>query len=674
MQGQEAADQGQHASREDDVAARLARVQQRYQTAQNATRRDDEEAHVDLLMRVGGENQWDPKAVQERRALGRPLYTANRFPATLAQITGEVRANPPAISCAPADSDATPAAAEVFEGLIRSIERVSQAQQAYVEAVEAAATCGRGHLRIAPVYADDESFDVELRIRPIRDVLSVKWDPMAMEFDKSDANWCIVVSQLDRKGFQEAYPDAGDAGWAAAKIAQRQIDGWHAGAGDKVTVAEEWEVQRIPYTRWRMAHVRPGVTFQNGVPVMAPPSGEEITIDGDPGAQTIDGVDAVLFLDQLRTEGFDVVQTRVAYKKKICMYLWGGSTELAGPIEWKGSRIPIFTVPGRQVFVDGQTVHEGVVRHARDAQRLHNWARSTDLEAVSQSAKSSPIVPEDAIEGFEDEWVAATKKPVPFRRYKAKPGIPAPTDGDPINSNPGPNNLANAGVLDFEDTTGVHAAALGKKSNETSGVAIAERDAQTDTGTFVFIFNLRAIVESVGRELVAAIPHYYSARKQIMILGQDDAPAIIELAQVRLDLGKYHVIAKTGPAYLTKREKSADVMMNMSKAAPPWAQPLIFMRVAKLLDLPDADEFIEEVRAVGAMVGALPQAPSPPQPMPQPGMGAPLPPNVTPFPQRGAPQGGDPLAGVDIPISPPRAPAARPVVGDAQMGAAPPGM
>lgn len=656
-----------------DEAARLARAQKRFQTAQNATRRDDEEAHDDLLMRVGGENQWDPKAVQERKLLGRPLYTANRFPSTLAQITGEVRSNPPAISCAPADSDATPAAAEVFEGLIRSIERVSQAQQVYVEAVEAAATCGRGHMRIAPVYADDESFDVELRIRPIRDVLSVKWDPMAMEFDKSDANWCIVVSELSKDGFAEAYPDAGDAGWAAARLAQRQIDGWHAGAGDKVTVAEEWEVQRTPYTRYRVAHIRGGVAFQNGVPIQVQPSGQEVTLDGDEGGQTIDGQDAQLYLEQLRTEGWEVVQTRVAYKKKICMYLWGGANQLAGPIEWKGSRIPIFTVPGRQVFVDGQTVHEGIVRHARDAQRLHNWARSTDLEAVSQSAKSSPIVPDDAIEGYEDEWIAAQKKPVPFRRYKAKPNIPAPSDGEPINSNPGPNNLAQAGVFDFEDTTGVHAASLGKKSNESSGIAIAERDAQADTGTFVFIFNLRAMVESVGRELVAAIPHYYSTRKQIMILGQDDAPAIIELANVRLDLGKYHVIAKTGPAYATKREKAAEMMMNMSKAAPPWAQPLIFMRVVKMLDAPDADEFIEELRQVGQMVGALP---APPQPaMPQPGMPpGQLPPNVTPFPQRGAPQGGDPLAGVDIPVSPPRVPAARPVVGDAQMGAAPPGM
>lgn len=666
-----------------DEAARLARVRERKKLADRNDQRDDEEAQTDLLMAVGGIHQWDPAAAKERARLGRPLYTANRFVAMLAQITGEVRANPPAISCAPADSDATQAASDVLEGVIRSIERLSQGQQIYAETVEAAATCGRGHLRIVPVYADDEGFDVELRLRAIRNVLSVKWDPSAQEFDKGDANWCIVVSELDKKSFEEAYPDVGNNAWAAAKIASRQLDGWHSGSSDKVTVAEEWEVKREPYQRYRVAHTKQSYGGAGGIEVI-PPTGHEAEIDGDAGGATIDSIENTQWLAAAEQAGWEVVQSRTAYRRTVCMYLWGGDKQIAGPIEWKGNRIPVFTVPGRQTHVDGQTVHAGIVRHARDAQRLHNWARSTDFEAVSLSAKSTPIVEESQIEGFEDEWELARKAPRSYKRYKHQNGVPAPRDPDPINANPGPNSLAEAGIRDMEDATGIHGASLGKRSNETSGVAIDARDAQTDTGTFVFIYNLRLIVESVGRELVSAIPHYYSTRKQIMILGQDDAPAIVELSKIRLDLGKYHVIAKTGPAYATKREKSAELLMEMAKAAEPFARFPIYKRVIRFLDTPDADELIAEMEAIGRAVGALPpmNGAAPPG-MPQPGAPGPVegvpgapPSNVVRMPPRGAPPmpgpGADPLAGLSV--SPPGVPAVRPRVGNGQMPAVPPGM
>lgn len=657
-----------------DEAARLKRVRERFALAANHDKRDDEAAHEDLLMLVGGENQWDERAVRERKLAGRPLYTANRFPAMLAQITGEVRANPPAISCTPADADATPDAAEVFEGLIRSIERLSQGQQVYVETVESSAACGKGHMRIVPIYADDESFDVELRIRAIRNVHSVKWDPAAVEFDKSDANWCIIVSELDRKGFEEAYPQVGAAAWANAKAGMRQLDGWRS--NDKVTVAEEWEVVREPFQRYRVAHVAQGfrVDPMTGIPGVIPPTGVEEIIDADTDGM-IDGQMPEAYLAQLQAEGWQVVQTRTAYRKKICMYLWGGEKQIAGPIEWYGARIPIFTVPGRQTHVGPETVHYGVIRHSRDAQRLHNYARSADLELVSQAPKSPVMVAEEQIDGHEDTWVLAQTRPVPYLPYNRVEGMGAPQERSGPGTNPGPASLASAGVVDMEDTTGIHGASLGKKSNETSGIAINARDAQTDTGTFVFIYNLRLMVESMGRELVSAIPHYYSAQKQIMILGQDDAPAVMNMAGIDLDRGKYHVIAKTGPAYATRREKGAELLMQMAQAAPPWAQPIIFKRVIRFIDMPDADDFVAELDAVGQMVGAMPP---PPGQMPQGMPGAPPmpgqpPSNVIPMPQRGPPQGADPLAGV-APVPPPGVPAARPVVGDTRMGAAPPGM
>lgn len=657
-----------------DEAARLAQAREQLQLAKDRDRNNEEAMHEDALFLVGGRNQWDERAIQERERAGRPIFTGNLFPPLLAQITGEIRRNKPGIVCTPGDSDATQEAAEVFEGLIRSIERLSQANLVYAGVGKQAAAIGKSHLRIVPVYADDESFDVELRIRRIKNAYSVKWDPAAQAPDKSDANWCYVVSEVDKKAFEEAYPTVGEAAWAKAQTAQRKLDGWRTGDGGKVTVCEQWVVKKEPFERYRLHHARPSY---RGVEMFAP-SGQEITIDGEVGG-TIDGFPAEQWLQAAHADGFDVIQTRTAYKRKICMYLWGGEKQIAGPIEWKGARIPIFTCVGEEIDVGEDTVEHGIIRHAKDDQRSYNYARSAQLELVSQAPKAPIMVSDKQIEGWEDVWVLAQKQPVPYLPYnETQAGAPKERSGPQANS--GPSELAQLSLTGVKDTTGIQDAALGKKSNETSGIAIQARDAQVDTGTFVYLDNLNATIEAVGAELVAAIPHYYSTRKQITILGQDDTPAIVELSKIKLNLGKYHVICKRGPSYQTKREKSAELLMQMAQAAPPWAQPSIFMRIAKLIDMPDADDFIGEIRAIGEAIGQLPPSGAAPgMPPGMPGMpppgGAPLPPNVIPFgPQgQGAPPPPDPLA--DLSVSPPRAvPAARPRVGDGPRPAAPPGI
>jgi hypothetical protein len=681
--------EGDAASAQADETARLAVARERLKLAQDYDRSNEEAMHEDGLFLVGGRNQWDPLALRERDTFGRPVFTGNLFPPLLAQITGEIRRNKPGITCKPGDSDATKEAAEVFEGLIRSIERLSQAHRVYARVGKAAASVGKGHMRLVPVYADDESFDVELRIRAIKNVYSVKWDPSSSQDDKSDANWCYVTSEVDKKSFDEAYPQAGEAAWAKAQANQRQIDGWRS--GNRVTVCEEWLVKKEPYQRYRVAHTRP--TYFG--PQVIEPTGEEAEIDGDIGARTVDGIEEERFIEAIQAQGFDVVQSRTAYKKTVCMYLWGGDKQLAGPIEWKGARIPIFTCVGEEIDLGDQTIEHGIIRHAKDDQRSYNYARSAQLELVSQAPKSPILVADDQIEGHEDVWALAQKRPVPYLPYNKVDGLGAPQERSGPQANSGPSELADRSLVGVKDTTGIQDAAIGKRTNETSGVAIGAREAQVDTGTFVYLDNLNSTIEAMGNELVAAIPHYYSTRKQILILGQDDAPAIIELANIDLNLGKYHVICQRGPSYQTKREKASEHVVNVMKIAPPPAVGVLFDILVDLADLPITDDQRAQVRASLEMAGMIPPAPGamppgmppgmPGMPGMPPGMQPGMPPGAPPMPP-GAPPGmppqgniipmqprgrgpaqmspPDPLAGLSA--SPPRAPALRQRVGPPQ--------
>lgn len=681
--------QGYDANAASDEATRLIDVQAFVAKVKTQRQKNSEAMQEDLLMLAG--EQWDPQAKRER-GNKRPTPTHNLFPPLLAQITGEIRRNKPGIKCLPADGAATPEAAEVFEGIIRHIERLSMAPLVYAAVGKSVAACGEGHMRIVPVREDEEGWDTGLRIRHIKNVHSVLWDPGAQAPDKSDAERCVVFSEVDRKGFEEAYPQAGASAWDRASAPFRQLDGWRQ-SGEKITVAEEWVVKREPYERYRIAKTKPGMWTDpaTGQPMWTDPTGEETTIDGDVRKSnaemaTIDGVPEEQYLAALTSHGFELIDRRTAYKKKICMYLWGGNKQIAGPIEWMGSRIPIFTITGEETHVGEDTVTHGVIRFAKDDQCTYNYARAAQLELVSQAPKAPIMVADQQIDGHEDTWALAQRQPVPFLPYNHVPGLPQPQERSGPSANSGPSELAQAALIGVKDTTGIQDAAVGKKTNETSGVAIEAREAQVDTGTFVYLDNVNFGLEAMGNELVVAIPHYYSAREQIAILGEDDAPAIINLEQSGIALkGKYHVICQRGPSYQSKREKAAELLMEMSRAAPPWAQPSIFMRVVKLLELPDADEFIEEIKAIGQMIGQLPPEggamPGMPPGMPMPGGAPPMPggpgappSNVIPMPPRGGPpQGADPLAGI-APVSPPRVPAARPRVGNGPMPAVPPGM
>lgn len=672
----------------DDSAARLKRVKERAQTALAALRNNHTAMHEDNLMLAGGENQWDAQALAERKRFRRPIYTGNRFPASLAQITGEIRKNRVAIQCKPGDAEADPKVANIFEGLIRSIERLSQAPRVYSRAGKQTAACGMGHMRIIPVHAADQGFDVDLEIRGIKNVYSVLWDPAAQRDDKSDANWCLVVSELDKKGFEEAYPMAGSAAWAKAPTPRPLANaGWSSGQGGKVTVCEEWCVEKIPYQQYRLAHTQATVAGfhpETGVPQVNQPTYVEDTIDADHDG-CIDGLAAEEFLDLQKAQGWEVVQSRTAYTRRITMTLWGGDVEIAEPVEWMGARIPIFTVLGEEIDVGDETIVHGIIRHAKDGQRYFNLTRSAQIEKLSQVTKTPTIVGASQIEGYEDEWEESTRRPKPFVRFEDRTNPNPPRERSGISTDPGLDAAAVSALSDIQDTTAIQPSALGKRGPETSGVAIDARNQQVDTSTFVYIDNLGSTIESIGAELVAAIPHYYSTRKQVMILGQDDAPTIVDLANVQMNLGKYHVVAKAGPSYQTQRDESADLIIETMKIAPPQAVPVLFEALLDLKPIPNADETIAKIKAVFAQMGLTPPVPgaggvdpnaamqpgAPGGPMPSPS-GAPS--NLVQFPPRGpgAPMRPDPLAGVISPISPPNAPAVRPRVGPPAM-AAPPG-
>lgn len=629
----------------------VALARKRFDNALSYDRKNREQAREDLDFLSG--NQWHPQDVNERKIGKRPTLTINRMPQFLKQVANEVRKNRPAITCTAGDGLADARAAEVYEGLIRAIERVSGAGRVYSKAVESSAGCGMGHFRLSLEYEDDASFDMGLRVRSIKNPFSVVWDPNAAMDDKSDAKFCFVYQDLSEEEFKASYPNAAVNPWATPTSGSVSGTGYRAG-GKTITVCEYWQVKEEPVRLVELKHDQPWYAAEG----MQMATGEVTTLE-DPDDQEL------LALTQ---QGFSLVRARQSKRKKVCMYLLGGNEVLEGPVEWPGQRIPIFTVIGDEVELGDETVRGSLLRFAKDAQRLLNYYVSADVEMHALAPKVPFILTLRQVQGLEHLWNTANQSNRPYLAYndvddEGEVKAPRPSRESGIGTNPGlMAGAQNAGQY-LKDTTGIYDASLGQRSNETSGVAIEARDSQSDTGTFNYVDNLAHTVEAMGREMVNVIPLIYSPGRQIRILGPDDKQAVIDLAQAGIDLsiGKYDVVVKVGPAFETQREEMRAAFVDLAKNAGPLGV-LYHIEIARLYDYHGSDDFAAKLEQAAMAMGLLPPPPGAMPALPPPGMPGQMPQGMPPGMPPGPPMPGDPLANV-IPFPPAGAPAPGPRVG-----------
>ena len=156
----------------------------KFKDAQDAWQENQERYEEDVKFARGG-IQWAEADVEKRSKEGRPALTYNRMPTFIRQVVNDARQNKPSIKVHPIDNNSDVETAEVINGLIRNIEQVSKADLAYDTAIDCAATGGVGFFRVDVDYADEDTFDMDIRINRIVNPLTVYPDPTSTAADSS---------------------------------------------------------------------------------------------------------------------------------------------------------------------------------------------------------------------------------------------------------------------------------------------------------------------------------------------------------------------------------------------------------------------------------------------------------------------------------------------------------
>lgn len=552
------------------VSVTMTEILELFDADADADQDNRTEALSDFKFRAG--EQWPSNVIQERQAENRPVVTVNRTGQFIRQVTGDLRKNPPSIRIRPVGDGADSDTARVLGGIIRKIEQNSDAQNAYITAIEHAATGGMGHWRVLTQYSQWDVFEQDVVVEAIQDPFAVTWDRMANKPTREDAAHCFVSEWLRPEVFEAMFPDASPVSFEDRNFTSSAPRAW---VGDNaIRVAEYWFKRK---DRRLLALM--------------------------PDGKTVDITD----LDPMQRQALPIVRAREAEVDCVYWCKTNGIEILEEPRKWGGRYIPIIPVIGEEINTGERIVRQGLIRPIKDAQRLYNYARSAEAEVVALQPRAPFVATQKQVAKHWEMWKQANKKNYAALIYDADPQAPGPPQRvmPPVASQ-ALAQMAMTASDDMKATTGIYDASLGARSNETSGVAIRARQAEGDTGTFVFSDNLARSMRHSARIMLDLIPKIYDTERTMMVMHEDDSVQEVTLNQTVMvegeevvlydvTLGKYDVEVTVGPTYATRRAEAVESMMGFLQANPA-AAPLIADLVAKNSDWPGAEQIARRLR------------------------------------------------------------------------------
>ena len=546
---------------EDPEKKLLDEVRKRFQIAEDFSAEVRQEMLDDVrFARLG--DQWASYAKYDRNRPGqeRPMLVVNRLLQFRDRVVNEIRQNTPSVRIRPVNDEADQDTADVLMGIMRHIQDNSNASIAYDTAVEWQVDIGLGFIRVRNDWVNDTSFDQDIFIDRIVDPFKVYLDPHSKQPDGSDAEWCIIAEEISKEEFKRLYPGVDMTQWNPAGNGDQQ--GWFT--DDSVRIAEYYYIQHDM---------------------------QEIT---DP----------------------ETGMTRMGDIRR-CMWAKVTGDNILEQTEIPTKYIPVVPVLGHELWLQGKRYLSGLVRNAKDSQRLYNYYLSANAENVALAPKAPFIGVSGQFES-DPNWGTANKYSHAYLEYDpiSIAGTPAgpPQRAQPPQASSAIMQAIQLAENDIMQSMGIYQPSLGGESNETSGRALLLRQKQAETGNFHFQDNLNRSIRQIGRICIDMIPKIYDRPRVARILGEDGAAKTVQLdpnlpqpsygtdnsaidSIYNPTIGEYDVVCDSGPSYATKRDEAANMMLSLTQANPQLFQ-MIGDLMMKNMDWPGAEEIAKRLQAM----------------------------------------------------------------------------
>lgn len=517
------------------------------QEVEEDNRENAREAHHFVNTRGG---QWEQSIVN--KLADRPRYTFDKVGPLVDQVAGEIDQADFDIRVRPAGGEATKKDAAVFDGLIRSIESMSGAQGIYATAAREMVEGGISGWMVKQEWADSDSFDQDLFIRPLNNYEDrVFWDPGSEMQDRSDANYVFVLTAMSQERYKERWPDA-----SCISVSM--------GNGEAVYYHKKAEVT-VGQVFYKKLHDRTLLQMSDGTIRELNEEFERVR-------------------DELAEQGIVEERRRTRKAAKVYTRIFDGQDYLTSEQETVFTDIlPVVTCYANFKIREGKVLYHGMVEKLMDPQRVYNYTRSREMEEVALAPRRKYWMTKEQAAGHADtlRTLNTNADPVQFYNFDERAVNPPQQNGG-IEINSGLANASAGAARDLTEAAGLFGINQGNIGESTlSGVAIQSLQNKGDNSTIKYFSSMEIAIATTARILVKAIPKVYSTKRQVRILKEDGAEENLTVNEQVFDnetqtwsmvndlsKGKYDVTCDVGPAFKNRQQESVRALTDLAASIP----------------------------------------------------------------------------------------------------------
>jgi hypothetical protein len=448
----------------------------------------------------------------------RPTLVINRLRQPVNQVLNDERQADLSIELVPADDfgELVPAIPDtevaLREGLIRRIQRSSQAADARTWAFKRAVQAGRGYYLIMTAYVPGKTWDQDITVVRVYNQASVTLDPAHEQPDGSDAAWGFWGTDLPWDEYKAEYPRRAGTKNAVLDLTREEFralgderPGWFTADGPADTDTRMVRVVNYFYTE------RAARTL----------------------CQMPDG--SAAWEDELGPDEDEPIDRRDVIEKTIKWAKLDGSDEPPlDETDWPGPDLPIIKVLGEELQpYDNDRRSEGMVRPARDACQGFNAMTSKWVETIGLAPIPPLQMPEENIGPYGAWYQLANTRTLPFLPYITydasgrQIAVPSRTPVDtPIAAIAGSVQMFDQAI----QSTTVHDPSLGKAAPALkSGKAIQSIVAQDQQGTSNYLDNLTRSIRYEAQIINNLLYPIYNrpGRLARIVNGQGEAQTVL---------------------------------------------------------------------------------------------------------------------------------------------------
>lgn len=504
-----------------------------------------------------------------------PKFEINKIRAEVMRIINEYKNSRIAAKFRPGDSKASEELADKLNGKLLADSEDSRATEAKNNGFTEAVSGGFGCYRMTTSAEEDEDNGTpQIVFEPLFDAPATVWfDPDSKRQDKSDSRYAFVMYSMTHGKYKAEYGDGSteEEGADDGSTMPQTLDG----GGE---YEYQWTNSNVVYVAQYYERRQESVKL---IAYFNPLTRHRAVYD----EEQIEHVK-----DELAAIGYQKIDEKTVKRWHVYCSVVNGDQVLEEPVRLPGSWIPIIPVYGQRSYLDNVEYITGHVQPSMDSQRLYNFSISAIARTAQSGGRAIPIVNGAEVLGYEDDWGNAQAEDAAFVRL----GIPEDVKGTNRTSyKPGllgtiPVDQVAPAVLQLMEASNndISATSASAQSNQEvpSNIAsetVASFMTRTDMQSYGYMDNMAIAEKHMAKVWLSMAKDVYGSEQEVRIKRPDGSDEITFLSiQITdretgemtgindLTTGKYDVAIDVGPSFVTQRQATVAMLIELLKTTP----------------------------------------------------------------------------------------------------------